>query len=72
MNITYDKKVDAMYIRLNEKLVYESCKKITEDINVDYTKDGQDIGIEVHTASKNTILPIKATTIPIEFTPIAA
>ncbi len=72
MNITYDKKVDAMYIRLNEKLVYESSKKISEDINVDYSKDGQVIGIEVLSASKNTILPIKATTIPIEFTPIAA
>ena len=68
MKITYDKSVDAMYIKLNEKLVYSSSKKISEDVLVDYSKSGQIIGIEVLTASLNTILPLpKSNNIPIEF-----
>ena len=72
MNITYDKNVDAMYIRLNEKLKYKTSKKISEDIMIDYADNGQVIGVEVLSASKNTLLPVQATTIPIEFTPAIA
>jgi uncharacterized protein YuzE len=71
MKITYDKSVDAMYIKLNEKLVYHSSKKITDDVLIDYSKDGRVIGVEVLTASKNAFLPLKKTVVPIEFGTIA-
>ncbi len=68
MKITYDKSVDAMYIKLNEKLTYKSSKKISEDVLIDYSADGKVIGVEVLTASKNAILPLSTnTTVPIEF-----
>ncbi len=70
MKITYDKSVDAMYIKLNEKLVYKSSKKISDDVLIDYSKNGKVIGVEVLTASKNTILPLsKPSSVPIEFSP---
>jgi uncharacterized protein YuzE len=70
MKITYDKAADAMYIRLNEKLVYKSSKKISDDILVDYSEDGKVIGVEVLTASKNAILPLPDTSVPVELSPV--
>ena len=68
MRITYDESVDAMYIKLNEKLVYKTSKKITDDVLIDYSKDGKVMGVEVLDASKNALFPLnKKTTIPIEF-----
>jgi uncharacterized protein YuzE len=67
MKITYDKSVDAMYIKLNEKLAYHSSQKITDDVLIDYSKDGRVIGVEILTASKNALLPLQKTAIPIEF-----
>lgn len=52
MNISYDKKVDALYIPL-KKGKYSHSEKITEDIIVDVTKDGDAIGIEILDASEN-------------------
>jgi uncharacterized protein YuzE len=66
MKITYDKKVDAMYIKLNEKLVYKSSKKISDDVLIDYSKDGKIIGVEILTASKNAILPAAKGSVPFE------
>lgn len=57
MKITYDKKVDAMYIELNDKMVHHKTRKITDDVLVDYSKDGKIIGVEVLDASKNIVLP---------------
>jgi len=71
MKITYDKSVDAMYIKLNEKLVYKSSKKISDDVLIDYSKDGKIIGVEVLTASKNTLLPLPKT-VPVELSSVAA
>jgi uncharacterized protein YuzE len=71
MKITYDKSVDAMYIKLNEKLAYKSSKKISDDVLIDYSKDGNVIGIEVLTASKNAILPLPNTSIPVELSSVA-
>lgn len=65
MKITYDKSVDAMYIKLNEKLSYSSSRKISDDVLVDYSKNGKIIGVEILTASKDTPLPLSKT-IPIE------
>ena len=55
MKIKYDKKVDAMYIKLNENEPYHSTKKVTDDVLVDYSKKGKVIGVEVLDASKNVV-----------------
>ncbi len=52
MKITYDKKADAAYITLNDKAAYQGSRKITDDVLVDYAKDGSVVGIEVLDASK--------------------
>ena len=72
MKITYDKSVDAMYIKLNEELTYKSSKKISEDVLIDYSDDGKIIGVEVLTASKNTLMPLPETSVPIELSSAAA
>ncbi|HEX7633499.1 MAG TPA: DUF2283 domain-containing protein [Candidatus Saccharimonadales bacterium] len=69
MKITYDKTVDAMYIKLNEKPPYSSSKKISEDVLIDYAQDGTVVGIEVLTASKNALLSPQNTSIPVELSP---
>ena len=66
MKITYDKQVDAMYIRLNDKATYKKSKKITDDVLVDYAENGQVIGVEILEASKNSFAPLKKSSIPIE------
>lgn len=59
MKITYDKKIDAIYIKLNEKADYHQTKKVTDNLLVDYSKDGKVVGVEVLDASENMVLPTK-------------
>jgi uncharacterized protein YuzE len=66
MKITFDKKADAAYIKLNNKSSYQNSKKITEDVLVDYAKDGTVVGIEVLDVSKNMPLPLNQIQVPIE------
>ena len=66
MKITYDKKVDAAYIKLNDKSAYHISKKVTDDVLVDYAKDGSVVGIEVLDASRNMPLPVSQHQVPIE------
>lgn len=65
MKITYDKKVDAMYIRL-KKGRYDHTKKVTDDILVDVSKKGEVLGLEILDASKN-IGRVKPEKVPVEF-----
>jgi uncharacterized protein YuzE len=61
-----------MYIKLNEKLEYKTSKKITDDVLIDYAKDGRVIGVEVLVASKNALFPLnKKSAVPIEFKALA-
>ena len=46
MKIEYDKEVDALYIRIQEKMVAHT-KEIEEGINLDLDADGRVIGIEI-------------------------
>jgi uncharacterized protein YuzE len=46
MKIEYSKDVDALYITLNDSDVEES-DEVTEDIIMDYDKDGNVVGIEI-------------------------
>jgi len=51
MRFHYDKKIDALYIRFNEKGYFES-DEVRDGIIFDYDKKGKIIGIEVLNASK--------------------
>lgn len=66
MKITYDKKVDAVYIKLNEEAKYKNTKKITDNVMVDYSADGKVVGVEVLDASENMIVPKKDKEILVE------
>ena len=52
MEINYDKKIDALYVRLSES-PYKVSKKVTDNILVDYSDSGKVVGIEILEASKN-------------------
>ena len=68
MKISYDPKVDAMYIRFKNGK-YDHTRKITEEIMVDLAKDGKVLGLEILDAKKQfgDIKPEK-----IEFSPKAS
>jgi len=51
MKVTYDKKVDAVYLEL-VKLKPEGVIEVADGINVDVTSDGKIVGIEFLDASK--------------------
>lgn len=53
MKITYDKKIDAIYIKFSEKDTYHISKKVSDNVLVDYSKDGKLIGVEILEASTN-------------------
>lgn len=65
MKISYDPKVDAMYIRFKSGK-YDHTKKVTDEILVDVTKSGEVLGLEILDAKKQfgNIKPEK-----IEFSP---
>lgn len=67
MKITYDKKIDAMYIKLRVGN-YDHTKKVTDDILVDVNKKGEILGLEILDASRN-IGKVKKENVAIEFTP---
>ena len=46
MKIEYDKEVDALYIRIQEKKVSHT-REIEEGINIDLDEDGRVIGLEI-------------------------
>ena len=46
MKIEYDKEVDAIYIRIQEKKVAHT-KEIEEGINLDIDNEGKIIGLEI-------------------------
>lgn len=46
MRIEYDREVDALYIRIQEKEVYRT-KELEEGINLDIDEEGKIIGLEI-------------------------
>ncbi len=46
MKIEYDKEVDALYIRIQEKKVSRT-KEVEEGINLDFDEQGKIIGLEI-------------------------
>ncbi len=51
MKIFYDKEADAAYIELSRKKA-DGVNEISEYVNLDTTKDGEIVGIELLEASK--------------------
>ena len=45
MKIEYDKEVDALYIRIQEKKVFRT-KELEDGINLDMDEEGKIIGLE--------------------------
>lgn len=52
VKITYDSKIDSLYIDLAEGK-YDSSKKITDAIIVDISKDDKVLGVEILDATEN-------------------
>jgi uncharacterized protein YuzE len=55
MKIEYDKQVDALYIRLQEKYVARTLE-IEEGLNLDLDEEGKLIGLEVLDATERYTL----------------
>jgi uncharacterized protein YuzE len=51
MKIEYDKDVDALYIRIQEKDVVRT-QEVSDGVNLDFDGEGRLIGLEVLGASK--------------------
>ena len=52
MKIEYDKQVDALYIRIQEKHVART-QEISDGVNVDFDREGRLIGLEVLGAAQH-------------------
>lgn len=51
MKFSYDKKSDALYMRFNEKPIFES-DQVAEHVIIDYDRSGRIIAFEILDASK--------------------
>jgi uncharacterized protein YuzE len=51
MKIEYDREVDALYIRIQEKDVVRT-QEVSDGVNLDFDSEGRLIGLEVLGASK--------------------
>jgi uncharacterized protein YuzE len=51
MKIEYDREVDALYVRLQEKFVAKTTE-IDEGINIDFDEGGKLIGLEILDATE--------------------
>ncbi len=51
MKIEYDKEVDALYIRIQEKHVSRT-QEVSDGVNLDFDEEGRLIGLEVLGASE--------------------
>ena len=58
MKVKYDKEVDVLHICLSKEPVKESDES-KPGIIIDYSEDGNVVGIEILDASKKTVLPDK-------------
>ena len=47
MKLTYDPKVDALYVRFADKPTQVTTQRLTEDIAVNYGPKGDIVGIEI-------------------------
>ncbi len=53
MKLSYDKEVDAAYIRLEEGVFEVTTHQLSEDVAVNFAPDGRVVGMEILSASKH-------------------
>lgn len=53
MKISYDSKVDALYVRFTDKPTQVTTHRLSEDIAVNYGPKGEVVGIEVLSAHEH-------------------
>ncbi|TKB69814.1 MAG: DUF2283 domain-containing protein [Nitrospira sp.] len=51
MKIEYDREVDALYIRIQEKVVGRT-QEVSDGVNLDFDEEGRLIGLEILDAAK--------------------
>ena len=61
MKVNYDPGTDILYIIVKEGPIFDS-KELDDDVRIEYDKDGQIAGIEVHN-SRNNIFKVAASEI---------
>jgi len=55
MKIEYDREVDALYVRIQEKYVARTLE-VDEGINIDFDEEGRLIGLEILDATEDYAL----------------
>ena len=58
MKVKYDKAVDVLYIKLSDEKIDES-EQSRKGVIIDYSSEGNIVGIEILDASKRMPSPIK-------------
>ena len=53
MKISYDSQVDAVYFRFVEGQKQVTTQRLTEDIAINYDKEGEIVGIEILSAHEH-------------------
>lgn len=53
MKLTYDPSVDAAYIMFEENACEEVTQRLSEDIAVNYARDGRIVGFEILSAREH-------------------
>ena len=73
MKITFDPRVDAMYIRFLDETVPVTTQRLTEDVAINYAPDGRVVGIEILDATEYVFHSEKERKVVIQnLTPITA
>jgi uncharacterized protein YuzE len=57
MRISYDPRVDAIYIRFVDRHAQVTTQRLSEDVAVNYAPDGRIVGIEILDASDYVFSP---------------
>jgi uncharacterized protein YuzE len=55
MKIEYDREVDALYVRLQEKFVAKTVE-VDEGVNIDFDDEGKLVGLEILDATERYAL----------------
>lgn len=72
MKVTYDPNVDAAYIVFEEGNHEVTTQRLTEDIAINYSKDGKVVGIEILSASEHLFKDRSMPVIELENLKVAA
>lgn len=59
MRFSYNKKIDALYMRFNEKPIFDS-DQVSDNVIIDYDKSGRIIALEILDASKKMAKDIQS------------